>query len=942
MRLLLVLLILSGFGAQGQILKTLKESAKSVGKSLNTKENRSDIFGLGMKDLEKSRAEFDSSDFDYAILTTDNSGIFDTKEKGEAAAKVTTMMGTFNSTVNNNELTEAERARLNLETGEVLFARRRFLMAEGRFASARSLYEQAGLTDEIGYIKALSSQGLLYSTMGRFTQAETVSREALEARKVKFGPNSPSVAASLNNTGVLNFRLAKYSLAEQDFENARKILVSNNLQQSMQMATVMNNEALLLEELGRLPAAEKILTDAIAIVEGLQNLKSKNQLRFLSNLALLYQRGKKYTEAEKIYLNMERRLGKNNPDYASMLTNQAGLYLVMGKPEKVEEILKKAAAIFKSNFGEVNPAYARVMNDLGNFYRMQARYPEAEKQLDKALALREQILGKAHPDYVETREDQAILYWKMKLWSKSMIIYKEVMYQTLEFINNYFPPMSEAEKTKFWDVLAQRFQRYDNFSIEASLENPTVLVDLFEYQLATKALLLNSTSKVKSAILKSKDQKLIADYVTWLDQKETLAQLYAYTREELKAEKINVDSIERSANALERSLSSRSAEFSQSFTVKPITYAQVKSQLTDTEALVEVVRITGFDQTFTEDVKYVALVIVKNQDQPKLVMLPNGINMETRAAKFYRNAINLKIEDKNSYGIYWEPIERELGGKKVVYLTPDGVYNQINIYTLRKPGSDYLIKSMDVILLGNSKDLVSIKARKPRPVKKNATLIGFPDYGGNAVTALPGTKVEVEAISKMLKTGGYQVNLFTQKLASETTVKNIKGQSLVHIATHGYFLKDAAIGISDDNAATNPLLRSGLILAGGGATVDGEKTSDLQNNDNGILTAYEAMNLDLSGTDLLILSACETGLGEIKAGEGVYGLQRALQVAGAEAIIMSLWKVDDAGTQQLMTSFFSNWLKGSGKQKSFKQAQLQLMAKYPEPYYWGAFMLIGN
>ena len=168
----------------------------------------------------------------------------------------------------------------------------------------------------------------------------------------------------------------------------------------------------------------------------------------------------------------------------------------------------------------------------------------------------------------------------------------------------------------------------------------------------------------------------------------------------------------------------------------------------------------------------------------------------------------------------------------------------------------------------------------------------------------------------------------------------------MHIATHGYFLQDvestgSAFGISLENANDNPLLRSGLMLAGAGTTARGKRMPNLESNDNGILTAYEAMNLNLEGTDLIILSACETGLGDIKAGEGVYGLQRAFLVAGADALIMSLWKVDDAATQQLMQNFYSSWIKLGNKQKAFKQAQLQLMAKYKEPYYWGAFVMMG-
>ena len=145
-------------------------------------------------------------------------------------------------------------------------------------------------------------------------------------------------------------------------------------------------------------------------------------------------------------------------------------------------------------------------------------------------------------------------------------------------------------------------------------------------------------------------------------------------------------------------------------------------------------------------------------------------------------------------------------------------------------------------------------------------------------------------------------------------------------------------GIEVSKFLENPLLRSGLLFAG----VKNSFQPNFIVGEDGILTAYEAMSLNLDQTDLVVMSACETGLGVISNGEGVYGLQRAFQVAGAKSVLMSLWKVSDEATQELMITFYKNWLEGNSIRKAFNSAQLSLISKYPNPYYWGAFVLVGN
>src|SRR5688572_6918963 len=672
-RLAFFLFVFLSSHLQAQLLKDLGKKTADKAKTIGSKENREKLVNSVMGDMEKARAEFDSTDFDYAILLSDNSGLFDVKEKGEGAAKVTSVLSLGAGLIKNAELSAKDKARIQLDIGEMLYANSKFTLAEKKFAQAKTLYESDTLlTSEMGYLKTISNQGLLYATMGRFTQAEEFTAQALELRKKTFGPTNSSVAASLNNYGVLKYNQAKYNEAEQDFESAISIVKQNDLASSMTYAIILNNQAMLFQAIGRYEEAEAVFKQAISIAEKLQDNKSKNHLKFLSNQALLYRQMGKYAEAEAIYLGMEKKLGKNNPDYASMLNNQAALYMVMGKEDKVEELLKRSAAIYKTNFGEGNPAFAKATSDLGNFYRYKTRYPEAEPLLEKALAIREATLGKNHPQYVQSQEDLAVLNWKKNAWEKALPVYHEVMNKSLDFINQYFPPMSEAEKTKYWDVLSPRFQRFYNFALEASVQSPAVIQDLYDYQIATKALLLNSTNKIKQAIFASKNPGLIKDYLTWLDQKETLARLYAYSKEELKTQEINLDSLETAANSMEKKLSERSKDFSQNFAASKTSHSQIKNLLTENEAVVEIVRIQSYGQKFTPESKYVALILTKGIELPKLVVLDNGQQLDTRYSKYYRNTIQQKIADEYSYDQYWAKIDVELQSKKSIFISPDG------------------------------------------------------------------------------------------------------------------------------------------------------------------------------------------------------------------------------------------------------------------------------
>jgi CHAT domain-containing protein len=283
---------------------------------------------------------------------------------------------------------------------------------------------------------------------------------------------------------------------------------------------------------------------------------------------------------------------------------------------------------------------------------------------------------------------------------------------------------------------------------------------------------------------------------------------------------------------------------------------------------------------------------------------------------------------------------------------------------------------MEVQVVTSTRDLVANKEQKKPEYNNTAVLIGNPrfnlekseykrvasaleskfkaDYYINEETelsmrsgihSLPGTGIEIDKISQLLSDKSWKVEKYTDNLAIEEAVKKVDNPRILHIATHGKFLTDVERQYSNfetemdrQRFVENPLLRSFLIFAGADSP-DSTKNTAL---DDGFLTAYEAQNLYLDKTELVVLSACETGLGEIKNGEGVYGLQRAFIQAGAKTLIMSLWSVSDEATQELMTSFYTKWLSGKPKRQAFKEAQLELKAKYPMPYYWGAFVMVGE
>ena len=414
-------------------------------------------------------------------------------------------------------------------------------------------------------------------------------------------------------------------------------------------------------------------------------------------------------------------------------------------------------------------------------------------------------------------------------------------------------------------------------------------------------------------------------------------------------------------------------------------YELIKDNLSDNECYVEIIRINRIDEThltrYTDSIFYAAIIISKDKD-PYLIMLDNQNMFEDRLLPSYSSFVkdNYNNIDKKSYDFFMKKIIDKVGYDKTIFLSPDGIYNNISIATLFDVDKGkYLLETADIRIVSSARGFVSNKTAAPRVYKNNnIEIIGNPKFDLSkseatfstdetyvsrdveisnferltrfGISQLPGTGIEINAIKNLFENNNWSASLAEDVLANETRIKKVNSPRVMHIATHGFFFPkqeneydpiSQLMGLEINKTYEHPLMRSGLLLSGAQNTIRGENLV----GDNGVLTSLEARELNFSETELVVLSACETGVGSFVSGEGVYGLQRSILEAGAENVIMSLWKVDDIATQMLMTTFYTNWIdKGMTKRESLKQAQITIKNTegYSSPYYWGAFVLIGK
>lgn len=845
-------------------------------------------------------------------------------------------------------------AKLNAMKGDFEEAKDQIVRAQ------RFLYKA---TNFLNYDELASNVNLadIYVKYGRISKTRDLLNEAVADYEGLYGKESHNLIAPLLSLGYLHLFNGEYTDAEKVTRRALNISESLFGSNSSRTAFCKKQLAAIYTSLGDYNKALENINSAISIQKSVYGNDHIEVAKSLSQLGLIkFYKNEPPKTIEPIFDESKRiiaeKIGNRTPMYADVIKNLSVLYIEEYRFDDAFNSLSLAETIWKTRLkSKKNVNLAAIYSLTGDVYYQQKDYTHAEEKYNDAKKLYEDYFNRDHPEYVHLLSKLSKVYYMQGDKRKAKKTIQQVISNYDAFIKTYFPALSEREKSEFWNTIKSDYEFFNTIAIEFKDEDPSLIEQAFNNALTTKAILLNSSIKIRETIMNGDNDELKKMYIDWVAKKEFLTTVLSMSTDQLVEDEIDpvvlIDEVEQ----LEKQLSEQSDAFGANAQKSQIVWENVQSVLKPDEVAIEMVRFRYFDHIFTDSVLYMGLYVKnqKEQKKPGMFLIKDGEELEGRYFKVYRNSIIYKIHDKYSNEKYWQPIVSVVGNTSTIYLSADGVYNQINLEAIPTADDKYVLDNSNIVLVSNTKDIyLNALKKKNNNLANKASMFGNPTYyvdasrpKKGAIGQLPGTEKEINALIELLNQKGWTTSEKLEAEATENAIKSIKSPKIFHVATHGFFTpakqveQNAAMGQKEATALENPLLRTGLLLTGAGDLLT--KTEYNYNEEDGILTAYEAMNMNLDQTDLVVLSACETGLGETKVGEGVYGLQRAFMVAGAKTLIMSMFKVDDTATQKLMVNFYQKWLATGNKRQSFVEAKKELRIEYQDPIYWGAFIMIG-
>ena len=619
----------------------------------------------------------------------------------------------------------------------------------------------------------------------------------------------------------------------------------------------------------------------------------------LQELARVYEKEGKMSDAiskEKEQGNLILDRGDEQM-YAMHLLTLSEYYLKDKQFENAINCVEQSLHLYEK---DNNPVVAMHYIDLALIYKEKGNVEKAIQYAEKSVSNTKEYNIQA--TRFGSQSILSHLYWEKGDYKNAEVNMSELLNLLRDTISNDISRMTSEQKQRMWNTFEPYFTFYRNI-VEKSERSDTLISKLYNYTLFSKSLLLDSE-------LRNEDKELSRLSITWKD---------------------------------------------------------IQQQLSDRDIAIEFI-FTGSDSIYHT---CHALIIDKTCKSPNMVTLYNEFDLE-----FIKKVSSQRTIDIVGY-LIWKPIISQYKNTNSIYFSPDWFLNILPIEHCNVDGIGEMIDHYNMYRLSSTKEIVFNDQKK---IKKNAVLYGGLDYELNgpygnddensnslwrSINArggfepLASTYKEIQDIANLLKSQNVETNLYFGKQGTEDSFKNLSGKevSMIHLSTHGMYVSPNNVSqkkkennfdfIEIINNERDPvkedivLTHSFLVMSGGNKLARHETIEPGMND--GILTAFEISQLDLSILDLVVLSACETGLGDLDNG-GVYGLQRGFKKAGANTILMSLDKVDDEATKILMVEFYRNLMSGKTKLQSLKDAQKYLRqvdnGKYDKPEYWASFIML--
>lgn len=838
------------------------------------------------------------------------------------------------------------------------------------------------------FLQTLGALGTCNYASGKINRAIQYYQESIAIRRAN--PGLDQVAfVEIGNLASILINRGQYAEADQYIADLEKTMREKGLWGNARYADIFLLKAQLLKHLNRYDEAVATAKEGRALNAERFGANNPDLFRYDNLMAIfLWEQGKIKESALvcRNALDSMRVLGAQSTSmYLDLKTSLAQAYLADGDHHGAINTLLEAAKEYEKGGNQGSDLLLKsVYLSLAQDYRFLRDYAASRKYLQKF----ESIIGPEDIQFNWGRFLAAELCWVEKNYT-----------QVLPLLNTYIENIkSNLSREVFLFDDQKRQSQFESLQtpshallalcrVDLALHQVPGLVGLaLDFELFRKSLLLTTTKKMRTSIMSSSDEMLKQNYTKWLNLREDLAYYYTQPKEVLQAENIEVPKLEARVDSLDKVLARGSAAFRNTANHLNINWQTLRAALQPGQAALEIVRFQGQIQSPQDSVHYAIFVLNPELPEPALVFIKDGARLENVVAEKHLAACNNPASpspDTELYDLFWKGIELHLKNAKTIYVSADGCFHKINFATLRQANQVYLADRYNFRSVFSLKDIIlteanansqntsafllgnpafspqtsvtpqtpgrnrSVNEHQSKIKKRNA--INTLDIPGNfqsnptlELKPLPNSQKEVINLAALLQRNGWNTKVFTGAQAKEEEIKTVNKPRVLHLATHGYFLtneRGGLAGLNREAVVRNPLLRAMLFFAGAQQTLD---QKELNNKEDGILSAYEVQNLDLDGTELVVLSACKTGQGKILNGEGVYGLQRAFRVAGAQNLLISLWDLDDVVGQLFVQTFYEQWLSGQSKSEAFHRAQLTIKSKYPHPFYWGGFLLIGG